>query len=101
MAKVDVSKYTGAVNINADITPITRVKIEQVTPEKWHLMDINALWDQRIILANRMIAANQSGHMELAKQVNAGVMRIDALLEKKADEEEEKQNSNIGTGTLI
>lgn len=101
MAKVDISKYTGAVNINADITPITRVKIEQVTPEKWHLMDINALWDQRIILANRMIAANQAGHMEIAKQVNAGVMRIDALLQKKSDEQEENTTRDIGMGTLI
>jgi len=99
MAKPNIKKYTGAVNINADVTPITRVKIEQVTPEKWHEMDINALWDQRIILANRMIMANQAGHMEIAKQVNAGVLRIDALLEKLADEQEQKVDA--GAGTLI
>jgi len=100
MAKVDISKYTGAVNINADITPITRVKIDQVNPEKWHLMDINALWEQRIILTNRMIAANQAGHMEIAKQINAGVMKIDFLLKKKADEEENTARDGTG-GTLI
>lgn len=99
MAKPDISKYTGAVNISADITPVTRVKIEQVSPEKWHLMNVNALWDQRVILANRSIAANQAGHAEIAKQINTGIMQIDRLLEKKADEEEQK--TDAGMGTLI
>jgi len=99
MAKPDISKYTGAVNINADITPITRVKIEQVTKDKWPLMDTSALWDQRIILTNRMIAANQAGHMEIAKQINVGVAQLDALLQKKSDEEE--QTADHGIGTLI
>ncbi len=99
MKKSDIAKYTGSVNINAKITPITRVKIEQVTPENWHLMDINTLWEQRIILTNRMIAANQAGHAEIAKQVNAGVMKIDSLLQKKSEEEEEKVDTF--TGTLI
>jgi len=37
--KKDYEKYTGAVNISADITPITREPIGQITPEKWNTMD--------------------------------------------------------------
>lgn len=81
----DVKDFTGAVNVNGDVTPITRQKIEKVTPEKWGQMDINGLWDQRIILNNRAVMALQSGHAEVAKQVQAGINMIDAILQQKAE----------------
>lgn len=96
MAKVNVNDYTGAVNINADITPITRQKIEQVTPDKWHEMSIDKLWDQRIILNNRMIKASQAGYAEIAKQVQVGINAIDALLQRKDDEAEETRDNGLG-----
>ncbi len=85
----DVNKYTGAVNINADITPITRQKVETVTPEKWHEMNIERLWDQRLILNERAILAGQAGHAEIAKQVYAGMARIDVLLQIREKEKSE------------
>lgn len=90
----NIKDFTGAVNINADITPITREKIDAVTPEKWLEMDINMLWDQRIILNNRVVKALQSGHAEIAKQVQKGIHSIDALLEHKAAQEEAKNTTN-------
>jgi len=92
----NVKDFTGAVNVtNGDVTPVTRQKIEQVTPDKWHLMDINKLWDQRIILNNRMVMALQSGHGEIAQQVQKGINTIDALLQRKAAEESTKSDGLI------
>jgi len=91
----NVKDYTGAVNVNGDITPTTRQKIEKVTPEKWNLMDINSLWDQRIILNNRMIMALQSDHAAIAQQLQAGINALDALLQRKAAEEESKNKTGL------
>ena len=80
---VDISKYTGAVNVNGDITPVTRVKIETVSPEKWMDMGVGDLLDQRIILAERMIKAHQAGHAEIGRQILGGISQIDAILHHK------------------
>jgi len=89
MPKPNVKDFTGAVNILADITPTTREPIEQVTPDKWHTMDINQLWDQRIVLHNRSIKALQSGHMEISQQIDKGINSLDALIQYRSDQAEE------------
>lgn len=88
----DIKDFTGAVPVDtsAEVTPITRQKIEKVTPELWPQMDINRLWDQRIILNDRMIKAYQAGHAEIALQIENGIKTLDALLQRKAAEEETK-----------
>jgi len=96
----DIKDFTGAVNIEADITPITREPIGQITPEKWNEMDDVALWDQRITLSNRVIKANQSGHAGLALQVQAGINMIDAILRRNADRAQ-KEREAAGKGGLI
>lgn len=84
----NIKDFTGAVNINADITPVTRQKIEKVSPEKWGQMNITQLWDQRIILNNRSIKAFQCGHAEIAKQLQIGLNTLDMLLQRLAAEAE-------------
>jgi len=96
----NVKDYIGAVNINADITPITRVKIETVTPEVWHEMNIDRLWDQRIILGERANLASQAGHAEIARQVHAGIARIDVLLQIREAEKSELIENPPRPGTL-
>ncbi len=91
-----VEDYTGAVNINADITPVTRQKIESVTPEKWGEMDINMLYDQRIIMQERVVKSLQAGHAEIAKQVQQGLNSLDVLLQYKADQAEKNPNAKSG-----
>lgn len=88
---VDVKDFTGAVNINGDVTPITRQKIDKVTPNKWNQMNSNALWDQRITLYNRMIMAQAAGQGGVAKQIQQGINTIDAILQRKATESENKE----------
>jgi len=89
----NIKDFTGSVSVDttAKVTPVTRQKIEQVTPDKWPLMDVNQLWNQRIILGERMAKAYQVGHAEIALQVQNGINVIDAILRQRALEEEKKQ----------
>lgn len=96
MSKPNVNDFTGAVNVNANITPITRQKIEAVTPEKWAKMSISLLLDQRLFLVERSVKASQAGHSEMAQQIQLGINSLDALLQYKAELEEENPNANSG-----
>ena len=87
----NVKDFTGAVNINGDVTPITRQKIDKVTPESWNQMNSSALWDQRITLANRQAMAMEAGHGGIAKQIQQGINTIDAILHRQAVESENKE----------
>jgi len=85
----NVKDFTGSVKVDAsaEVTPVTRQKIERVTPNQWPQMDINRLWDQRIILNERMMKAQQCGQAEIALQVQKGINTIDAILRQKAAEQ--------------
>jgi len=93
----NVKDFTGAVTVDntADVTPVTRQKIEKVTPDKWHQMDINQLWDQRIILSERIVKAHQAGHAEIALQIQQGVNAIDMILRQRASEQEDDKGTGI------
>ncbi len=92
----NVEDFTGAVNISGDLTPITRQKVEQVTPEKWTQMTIGALWDQRLVLSNRIVQAQQCGHAEMINQIQHGINMLDAVLAHKTKEAEESaKNSGL------
>jgi len=82
-------------DVNSNVTPTTGQKVENVTPDKWHEMNIDQLVDQRIILNNRMIMAQQSGHIEIALQVNKGVIALDAILQKRSTEMENEGQNKI------
>jgi len=95
-----IKDYTGAVNINGDITPITREKIGQITPEKWHEMNDEALWEQRITLSERVMKANQAGHAGMAQQVQAGINVIDAILRQRALKDQLEREKSGKTGLI-
>ncbi len=82
----DIKHFTGAVNINGDVTPISREPIGQVTPEKWKEMTIENLWEQRFILSERMAKAHQSGYAGLAQQVQTGITSLDVFIQKRSVE---------------
>ena len=92
---MSIKDYTGSVSVEGNITPITREKIESVEPQKWVEMDINMLYDQRIILNNRMVRAYQAGHAEIAQQIQNGINLIDSLIKKKVDEQNNKEGTQI------
>jgi len=51
-------------------------------------MTMDALWDQRLVLSNRMIKAQQCGHMEMLPQMQNGLNTLDAILNHRAAEAE-------------
>jgi len=77
----NIEEFTGSVNISADITPITRTPIDQVTPTDWHKMSTVDLCNERIVLSNRMMMAYECGYVEIAKQVQKGIDNIDGILQ--------------------
>jgi len=82
----NIKKYTGAVSINDDVTPTLREPIEVVEPEKWNEMSSSALHSQKIILNNRITMSYQCGQSSLVGQIQAGILRIDAILDHRSME---------------
>jgi hypothetical protein len=77
--KVSVDQFTGAVNIEGDITPITRQPIDKVNAEGWGKMTVSELHQQREILQRRYYQALSVGVN--AGTINQGIKMIDEMLE--------------------
>lgn len=87
-----MSKYKdieGAVPVNGDITPITRKKIEQVDSSQWNEMTVSELYDQRIILSNRMSQASMSGNPAILQQIECGLRALDAIISERSQGSDE------------
>lgn len=70
----------GAIPVNSDVTPITRKKIEQVDASKWHEMTTQQLFDQKVILTERLYQAQMVGNYHIVQQIQKGIQALDALL---------------------
>lgn len=78
-----IKNIEGAVPVDGDITPITRRKIDQIDAANWSSMSVNELTDQRIILQNRIIAAQCSGNGSLISQLRMGLAQLDGLIQQR------------------
>lgn len=84
----DYKKFEGSVSVEGDLTPITRQKIESVDSTDWDMMTVGQLYDQRIVLTNRMQQAAQSSFGAMAiKQMQTGLAQIDTLIAQKASKD--------------
>jgi uncharacterized protein YlxW (UPF0749 family) len=79
----DIKKLEGTVSVNGNVTPTTREPIQQVDSSQWEHMTVAQLYDQRITLYNRIIAASQTGHAEMVNQLTAGLNQLDRLITQK------------------
>lgn len=79
-------EYEGSVNVNGDVTPITRKKVEMVDSSKWDKLSVTDLHGQRAILAQRLMLA-QTHHPEMAKMIQMGLTHIDLLISTKSTDE--------------
>jgi len=59
------------------------VEVEIVSADDWMDMSITDLFDQRIILSNRLGACVQFGNPNMLKQIQAGINQIDMILRHK------------------
>lgn len=89
MNKQQRKKIEGPVNIEGNVTPITRREIPQVDAQRWNEMNVNELYDQRSVLYSRMVIASQMGSAPLLQQLQQGVSQIDAFIERKTQVAEE------------
>ena len=78
----DIKDLTGAVSVEADVTPTLRQKIDKVDAHEWAELSSQELWEQRTTLQTRMIYAHQSNHPEIVPQIQRGIDIIDELLRR-------------------
>ena len=75
------------VDVNSDITPITRKPISQVTADQWQDMNVMQLHQQLEILQERYLSAQSCDNIQIAEQVNRGILQLQLLINLKTPDE--------------
>jgi len=70
--------------------PSTGKEVELVDADTWLEMSITDLFDQRIILNNRLSTCAQYGNPNMLKQMQAGIRKIDMILSYKEQQNNKK-----------
>lgn len=76
----------GEVN-NPKLTPITKRAISEVHADRWNTMTIMELYDQKVILDNRMYIACQIGNSALIQQLQMGIGHLTNIINQKSDQD--------------
>jgi len=84
MAKIKREDLEGIINVNADVTPITREPIEQVDASDWSTMSIPDLNAQLATLQKRYNYALHLGNPDLVKQLKRGIDHLMLILKTKS-----------------
>lgn len=84
-----IKKYTGAVSVEGDVTPITREPISTVKPVEWKDMTSSQLWEEKMVLQQRIAAAASCGHPELIVQIQRGIAVLDQYLGEKQSQQDD------------
>ena len=84
----------GPIDVNGDVTPITKQPIEQVDASSWPELSLSDLYDQRTALQTRinMVYAN-SGHPDTIIQMKRGLASIDYFISQKNNQSENSVNN--------
>ena len=85
--KADEPKIGKPVDVNSDITPITRQPIPQVDAADWDNMNITQLQEQLTILDQRLLYAQQFGHSSMLTPLEQGINQLRILLILKTPDE--------------
>jgi hypothetical protein len=62
-------------------------EVELVSADEWANMSITQLFEQQLILQNRLTAVMQYGNPAMIKQITIGVKQLEAIINQK-----ERQN---------
>lgn len=79
-----VKQFEGTVDVNSDVTPITRQPITQVTPNTWTEMSLNELWDQHNTLSQRLMYASEAGSPDMIQQLQRGIFTLEQIIKAKS-----------------
>ena len=80
-------KIGPGVDVNSDITPITRQKIKQIDAWNWDNMNLTQLHQQLSILEQRMLYAQQYSHADIVTQMDRGINQLRILIYEKTPDE--------------
>lgn len=78
----------GAVNVNGDLTPITRRPIDKINATDWEDMSFEALSHEYTKLTNRIELANRMGRADMVNQMNKGLRYLLQIIDKKRPTED-------------
>jgi hypothetical protein len=96
MTKSDAAHLEGAVDVNGDITPITRIPISHINADNWDNMSMDELMEQKsALLQRRQIAGQYSPAIVL--QLDRGILRLDTMIISKS---KSKSTTNTSSGLI-
>ena len=75
------------VDVNGDITPITRQPVTQIDAGDWDAMNVAQLHAQLLVMEKRHMYAQQIGHIEMTTQIERGINQLRALIHLKTPDE--------------
>ena len=68
-------------------------EVELVSAEEWKDMTITQLFDQQMILNNRLTAVMQYGNPAMIKQITIGIKQLEAIIAYKEKQHIKKINN--------
>jgi len=83
----DIKRQQGTVNIQDNVTPISRRQIDQIDSSLWGEMTETQLHEQLSILQGRIVTAASIGQLNLVQQMRMGEVYLQQLLKSKADDD--------------
>ncbi len=81
-------------DVNGNITPSGKA-VDDVCADDWGDMSVTQLFDQKIILNNRLSIVASHGTPAMMKQIKIGMLQLEAIINSK---EEIKYNKNKDDG---
>ena len=68
-------------------------EVELVSAEEWKDMTVTQLFDQQMILNNRLTAVMQYGNPAMIKQITIGIKQLEAIIAYKEKQHIKKINN--------
>jgi hypothetical protein len=71
------------IDVNSDVTPITKTPVKQVTSDEWNETNLTELHDQLMTLRSRYNAMLNMEKYDIAKQIQQGIVQLEATIKQK------------------
>jgi len=87
------------VDVNGNISPSGK-EVELVSADDWADMSVSDLFDQKIILNNRLSIVAVHGSPAMIKQIQIGMMQLDHMIASKEKVKYDKNKDDGLTGLI-
>ena len=86
-SRPDEPKQGPPVDVNSNLTPITRQEVHDVNAMDWDKMSLEQLHEQLNVMETRLLYSQQLGNEELVRQVLAGVNQLKLIIINQTPDE--------------